>query len=153
MVAIHIPTPAHDDWRPAPRRPGSPPTAEPTVQGGRTAAPTGPRALPDRATRLRRRRLALLVAMVLVSVVGVLAAQAIGQLAGVGGSSRPEPVDAGPAAVVGETYVVQPGDTLWSIATEVAPDRDPRPVVDALRSANGGDATVQAGTRLVVDIG
>jgi hypothetical protein len=48
--------------------------------------------------------------------------------------------------------VVQPGDTLWTIATEVAPDRDPRPVVDALRSANGGSATLQVGARLEVDI-
>jgi Tfp pilus assembly protein FimV len=108
--------------------------------------------LPDRATRLRRRRLALLVAVLLVSVVCVLAVRAVGQLAGVDGSSRPEPVDAGPVPAAGEVYVVQPGDTLWTIATEVAPDRDPRPVVDALRSANGGSATLQVGARLEVDI-
>ena len=29
-------------------------------------------------------------------------------------------------------YVVEPGDTLWSIARRVAPGHDPRPVVDAL---------------------
>src|SRR3712207_3558261 len=35
------------------------------------------------------------------------------------------------------TYVVEPGDTLWSIARRVAPGRDPRPVVDGLIEANG----------------
>jgi hypothetical protein len=152
MVAIHIPSPAHDDWRPAPRQPGSPRTAERPVPGGDGGAVTRPRSLPDRATRLRRRRLALLVAVVVVAIAGVLAAQAIAGLARVDGSSRPEPVDAGPAPVAGQTYVVQGGDTLWSIATEVAPDRDPRQVVDALRSANGGSATLQPGTRLEVEI-
>ena len=33
--------------------------------------------------------------------------------------------------------VVEPGDTLWSIAAEVAPDADPRAVVDALVAARG----------------
>ena len=56
------------------------------------------------------------------------------------------------SSVEDETYVVQPGDTLWTIATEVAPDRDPRAVVDALRSANDGSATLQVGARLEVDI-
>jgi hypothetical protein len=31
--------------------------------------------------------------------------------------------------------VVQPGDTLWSIATRLAPDEDPRPMVDAIAEA------------------
>jgi Tfp pilus assembly protein FimV len=50
------------------------------------------------------------------------------------------------------TYVVQPGDTLWSIAAAVAPDSDPRPVVDALREANGGRPTLRAGDRLMIDL-
>ncbi len=37
-----------------------------------------------------------------------------------------------PAAVV----TVQPGDTLWSIAGQVAPGRDPRGVVEQLRRSN-----------------
>ena len=35
------------------------------------------------------------------------------------------------------TVVVQPGDTLWSIARSVAPDEDPRAVVDAIVDLNG----------------
>jgi hypothetical protein len=34
--------------------------------------------------------------------------------------------------------VVQPGDSLWSIAAELEPGRDPRPVVDQLTAARGG---------------
>jgi len=37
-----------------------------------------------------------------------------------------------PAAVV----TVQPGDTLWSIAGQVAPRRDPRLVIEQLRQSN-----------------
>jgi Tfp pilus assembly protein FimV len=62
--------------------------------------------------------------------------------------SSPQPVDA-PVSSLGETYVVRPGDTLWSIAAAIAPDSDPRPVVDALRDANGGPE-LQVGERLVI---
>jgi Tfp pilus assembly protein FimV len=58
---------------------------------------------------------------------------------------RPEPIP-------GSEYVVQPGDTLWSIAARLAPDDDPRAVVDALRAANGG-ADLQVGDRLDLDVG
>jgi hypothetical protein len=58
-----------------------------------------------------------------------------------------------PASVVPATapaeVVVAPGETLWSIAERVAPDRDPRIVVDQIRRINdlpSGD--VQAGQTL-----
>jgi nucleoid-associated protein YgaU len=35
------------------------------------------------------------------------------------------------------TVVVQPGDTLWDLAQEVAPQEDPRAVVDAIVDLNG----------------
>jgi LysM domain-containing protein len=38
------------------------------------------------------------------------------------------------------TVVVEPGDTLWSIARSVAPDEDTRAVVDALVELNGLDS-------------
>jgi LysM repeat protein len=37
---------------------------------------------------------------------------------------------------------VQPGDTLWSIAAEAAPEEDTRAVVDAIEVANDLDSTV-----------
>ena len=46
-------------------------------------------------------------------------------------------------AVVGDTaptvttVVVQPGDTLWAIATAHYPDADPRERVDAIEQLNG----------------
>ena len=50
------------------------------------------------------------------------------------------------------TYVVEPGDTLWSIARRVAPGRDPRPVVDALVEANDLHGGLQAGQELSVPV-
>lgn len=47
------------------------------------------------------------------------------------------------------TVVAGPGDSLWSIALEIAPDSDPRPVVAALIEANGGES-VQIGQQIVV---
>ena len=35
------------------------------------------------------------------------------------------------------TVVVQPGDSLWSLARRLAPDADPRNVVDVLVEARG----------------
>lgn len=44
---------------------------------------------------------------------------------------------------------VRQGDTLWSIATRVAPQRDPRVVVDELEQRNGlSSAVVYPGQRL-----
>ena len=50
------------------------------------------------------------------------------------------------------TYVVEPGDTLWSIARRVAPARDPRPVVDGLIRANDLRAGLQAGQELSIPV-
>jgi LysM repeat protein len=109
-----------------------------------------PRALPDRLTRIRRRRLvALLMAVALFAAAATAGRALVGAAASVEPSS-PQPVDAPASSPPGETYVVMPGDTLWSIAAAIAPDSDPRPVVDALRDANGGRPELQVGERLVV---
>ncbi len=52
-------------------------------------------------------------------------------------------------------YVVQPGDTLWGIASRLAgPQADPRPLVDRLVRANHVDAgIIHAGDVLVVPLG
>jgi hypothetical protein len=108
------------------------------------------RALPDRPTRIRRRRLvALLIAVALVGVIATVGQALLGAAATIE-PSPPQPVDA-PARppTVGQTYVVKPGDTLWSIAAAIAPDSDPPPVVDALREQNGGP-DLQVGERLTI---
>ena len=74
-------------------------------------------------TYVRRRLVALAAA------VGVVAALS-GPMSGALGAGRE------PALVASRTYVVRPGDTLWSIAVTVAPDRDPREVVHDLDLLN-----------------
>lgn len=146
MVAVNLPR-SRENWAPTPGpsrprvlRPDTPPLDVPR-----------PRALPDRATRVRRRRLAALVAALVLALAAVAAVQAVSWLADVGGSPAPEALDTATAEpVAGQVYVVRPGDTLWSIAAEIAPDRDPRVVVDALREANGGGAALEVGQRLTI---
>ena len=58
-----------------------------------------------------------------------------------------EPRQESAASVV----VVQPGDTLWAIALQVAPQEDPRATIQVIREANGmRSAGVQAGQRLII---
>jgi nucleoid-associated protein YgaU len=47
------------------------------------------------------------------------------------------------------TVVVQPGDTLWAIASELDPDGDPRVLVDRLVDLTGSSA-LQPGQELVI---
>jgi hypothetical protein len=42
--------------------------------------------------------------------------------------------------------VVRPGDSLWSVASRLAPGSDPRPVVDALSEARDGAPLVPGET-------
>jgi hypothetical protein len=57
---------------------------------------------------------------------------------------------AGPATTV---IVVQPGESLWQIATRSAPGTDPREWVTTVRGLNGlGDATVVAGQSILVPV-
>jgi Tfp pilus assembly protein FimV len=83
-------------------------------------------------TYVRRRLTVLALGLVLVLAAGGPIARAIGV------------VDPASSLVSERTYVVRPGDSLWTIATTVAPDRDPRGVVLELEQANPG-----SGARLV----
>jgi len=50
-----------------------------------------------------------------------------------------------------DTVTVLPGDTLWSIAQEVAPAADPRDVIDAIVRLNAlGSAQLDAGIELAI---
>lgn len=72
------------------------------------------------------------------SVVALLfLVMATGQMADASGAASVKPVGA-------SSVVVQAGDTLWAIAQEVAPDRDPRSVVGQIRELN------DLGTRSIV---
>jgi nucleoid-associated protein YgaU len=57
-------------------------------------------------------------------------------------------------AVVVHTHVVLPGETLWGIARQVAPQEDPRDVVARIVEFNAlQSASVQAGQRLALPPG
>jgi Tfp pilus assembly protein FimV len=57
--------------------------------------------------------------------------------------------DEHPVKAKTRAYVVQPGDTLWSIAERLAgPGADPRPLVDGIEDANGGSGIIVAGETL-----
>jgi hypothetical protein len=92
-----------------------------------------------RLTR-RGRALARVLATVLVVAMFLLVAPG---LARGDGPDRPAPR---------VTYVVQPGDSLWSIARRVAPGQDPRPVVDGLIEANGVRGGLQTGQELSIPV-
>ena len=93
------------------------------------------------AATYRRRRL---VAAALLLLVLVAVANLALQLAGGDAAPSHRPV-------VETSVVVQPGDTVWSIARSLAGDGDVRPVVDALVDVNGG-AALEVGERLVVSL-
>lgn len=87
---------------------------------------------PSVATYRRRRLATVLLGLAMVVMAGRAAAGAVG-------GASPAPAHRPPSTV---THVVRPGDSLWSIAAEVAPDRDPRDVVDALQSTRQGAALI-----------
>ena len=88
---------------------------------------------PPPPTFWHRRVAVLLVALVLVAGFGLV-------LRAAGGSITHEPpaAPANPSVPAGD-YVVQPGDTVWSVARRVQPDGDVRPLVDRVVAARGGD--------------
>ncbi|MEO7572177.1 MAG: LysM peptidoglycan-binding domain-containing protein [Acidimicrobiales bacterium] len=109
------------------------------LAGGR-----GPARLAQQAVYRRRRVAAVLAAVVLAAVL-LLASAAVARIAGGVPSSAagaPSPTSAAAASAAGvaapATAVVQPGDTLWSIAAAAAPDVDVRITVDRLIALNGG---------------
>jgi len=103
-------------------------------------------ATPVSPIRLTRR--GQLVALML------LAAMAFAVLTLVGPDSSAVPSNARLEQV--RTVQVQPGQTLWDIARQVAPDQDPRAVVDAIVDLNAltDPGSLQVGQRLgIPDVG
>jgi LysM repeat protein len=69
---------------------------------------------------------------------GLLVALAL-PWSGTGGTlATPGSALAGETIAAHKAYVVQPGDTLWSIAVRLDPTGDPRPLVAKLAAQNGG---------------
>jgi hypothetical protein len=82
---------------------------------------------PSAATYWRRRAVAVAVGLVVLVMAGKAGAA-------LGGSPLAVP-ERRPAV---SQSVVQPGDSLWSIAARLEPGSDPRPVVDELTAARDG---------------
>lgn len=81
---------------------------------------------------------ALLMTMLGLGVVGALRAEAAGD-------------GASPAPAGWHMIVVQPNDTLWGIARDVAPGADPRAIINDLRTVNDlSGSALHVGDRLWV---
>ena len=85
-----------------------------------------------------RRRISLTVLTLAVSAI------LVGPVAHGASGSQARPI-------VARTYVVLPGDTLWSIAEARARGGDPRALVTAIATANAiDDGDLQPGQQLVI---
>lgn len=101
-------------------------------------APRAPRVARRRPEVYRRRRAVAGVAVALLVVTGTRTLSS--------GAAPAGPV-APPAPPV--TYLVQPGDSYWSIAASLDRPGDIRATVDELSAANGG-GLLQVGDRLLL---
>ena len=106
-----------------------------------TASQHGTTASPLRLTR--RGRAVLLLVLVAVLLTAFSLGRSATQAAPVGG----EPVAAP------ELTVVQPGESLWSVARRIAPDNDPREVVAQIRRLNDlTSSQLQPGQQLLLPV-
>jgi hypothetical protein len=96
---------------------------------------------------LRRRLLAGVVVLITAVVVWMAIVGALSLLRGPAASSPASAATAAVPPAAAEAYIVQPGDTLWTIAARLDPDGDLRPVVDELAD-RAGSPVLQAGQRI-----
>ncbi len=102
---------------------------------------------PSSAVYLRRRLfVAALVLAALVAVGLLLGALGGGPLTASEAGS-PDVLTVSLETVSASTHVVVPGDTLWSIARQLQPEGDVRPLVDALAAVRDG-RPLQVGERI-----
>ncbi|WES65801.1 LysM peptidoglycan-binding domain-containing protein [Microbacter sp. GSS18] len=109
-----------------------------------------PRSTSFGASPRTRLRLTARGRRVLAAVAALPAVVAL-SLAVIGGGAAIANRDAGAPAGSFQTVTVDPGDSLWSIAQEIAPAADPRDVVDAITRLNALDgAVLRAGQSLAI---
>jgi hypothetical protein len=99
------------------------------------------------AATYRRRRLVAALVVLTALVVAVQLLQLLGGVAADLSAPASQPIE-GPTVAV----EAAPGDTLWSLAREVHPTGDVRPVVEAM-VADRGSAAVAAGEQVEVPLG
>ena len=108
----------------------------PTTLPRRTVAAGSARVV-STATYWRRRVVVVLLAVALVLVMA-RAGAALGGSTPAVPERHPAPSSAATGNTTGATTVVRPGDSLWTVAERLAPNDDPRPIVDALSAARHG---------------
>ena len=114
-----------------------------TITLSRTAATSAPTTRLRLTTRGRR---------VLAGLASVPAVAALG-IAIVSGGGALATAETGASADAFETVTVLPGDSLWSIARDVAPAADPRDVVDDIMNLNAlSSAVLDAGQSLAIPV-
>ena len=86
------------------------------------------------------------LAGVMLVILGALMWTVLGHVAGL--NNETVGADISPDAPQ-EIYIVQSGDTLWSIAMSIDGDGDPRTTVDRLAEMNGG-SSLYIGQRLIL---
>ena len=108
------------------------------------------RAVPPRAEHLqvtRRGRVVVVLALLALLLTGLSLRQADSD-ASTSDAATPHSAPAVPVAV---QTIVHRGDTLWSVARRIAPDRDAREVVAELRQLNAlRGATLLVGQQLLL---
>ena len=110
----------------------------------RTTRPSGSARASRPALRLTARgRLTIVVVVAVTAFLVIVLGQAIGAFNAQAG--------AGSSSDAAATWVVQPGETLWSIAEQVAPGSDPRDTVDRLVAMNDlSTSSVSVGQEIFV---
>jgi len=97
-----------------------------------------------RITRRGRRVVAMLAATPLVAAAAFMI---------INGGAALGSNEEGLSADAFESVTVMPGDTLWSIAEDIAPQEDPRDVVDEISDLNRlSSSTVDTGQRLFLPV-
>jgi hypothetical protein len=145
-VTIHRPaTDARSSLLPSPR-PASEPRRSDRPQLVLVPAPTPVSRPAGSAVQLTRRgRVVILLVLVAVGVALMMALTGL-----VGGAAA----GTGPAHPATRTIVVQPGQTLWSIARDIAPNADRRETIARIIQLNALPASgVSAGERIAVPAG
>lgn len=98
-----------------------------------------------------RLRLTVRGRRVLAALAALPAVMALTMAILAGGGAALASRDAGAPAGSFVTVTVEPGDTLWGIAQEVAPAADPRDVVDAIVRLNALEGvTIAAGQEIAI---
>jgi Tfp pilus assembly protein FimV len=114
----------------------------------RTAPRTAPRTEPRTPTgsgplRLTRRGRLVVFLAGLAAVLSVLFVVLSDAATGTAERGQPVPV---------HMVEVESGDTLWTIASRVAPGEDPRDLIDRIEELNSLDGTLRVGSEIAVPL-